>query len=78
MTMNSIDDGRVQIEDELRTVKTQSKLIDPEVEFSLNVIEELNKIAQGVDSEMHRVEVEGHHRRQELELERKKWEIGIQ
>ena len=53
MTMNSIDEGRVQIEDELRTVKTQSKLVDPEIEFSNKVIEDLNKITHVVDTELH-------------------------
>jgi hypothetical protein len=44
LAMGSIDKGRVELEDELRVVKTQTRTFDPELEGSLKVIEDLQKI----------------------------------
>ena len=77
LAMGSIDKGRVELEDELRVVKTQTRTFDPELEGNLKVIEDLQMIVDQVDSDLHQVEAQVHHRRTELELERKKWEFHV-
>lgn len=77
LAMGSIDKGRVELEDELRVAKTQTRTVDPELEGNLKVVEDLQMIVDKVDAELHQIEAEVHHKRTELELERKKWDFNV-
>jgi hypothetical protein len=53
MAYEGVDKGKIEIEEELRGIKRQRKLPDPEVDHFKMIIEELDLIIRNCEAEMH-------------------------